>query len=289
MQAGRAHKQTQTPTPQHRVAGHNRDASPSTTPRPHTPARSGGVQAEHAHKPTHTQAPEPGVAGCSRNPSRSTHTQAAHPSQEWRGASRARTQAYTHPDSPARSGRAQQKPEAEHTHQLSTPKPGVAAYKRNRHISTHRAPTPQPGVAGCSRNPNPTTTQTQTQAPGNSRKPSVYSPGTEAARAMQVTRPNEIRRPGVTLHPKACAALGLEAERGTPKHLGTLVPRTCMHALGYARKSGEPPGFCPKEGTCASTGAHPPGMTSSHAGGDQPSRCCLGPLCWGPPVRSSRM
>ena len=32
---------------------------------------------------------------------------------------------------------------------------------------------------------------------------------------MQVTRPNEIRRPGVRLHPKACAALGLEAERDT--------------------------------------------------------------------------
>ena len=81
---------------------------------------------------------------------------------------------------------------------------------------------------------------------------------------MRVTRPNEIRRPGVRLHPKACAALGLEAERATPKHLGTLVPRTCMHALGtgYARKSGEPLGFRPKEGTCASTGAHPPGETS---------------------------
>ena len=81
---------------------------------------------------------------------------------------------------------------------------------------------------------------------------------------MQVTRPNEIRRPGVRLHPKACAALGLEAERATPKRLGTLVPRTCMHALGtgYARKSGEPLAFRPKEGTCASTGAHPPGETS---------------------------
>ena len=82
---------------------------------------------------------------------------------------------------------------------------------------------------------------------------------------MQVTRRNEIRRPGVRLHPKACAALGLEAERATPKRLGTLVPRTCMHALGtgYARKSGEPLGFCPKEGTCASTGAHTPGETST--------------------------
>ena len=80
---------------------------------------------------------------------------------------------------------------------------------------------------------------------------------------MQVTRPNEIRRPGVRLHPKACAALGLEAERATPKRLGTLVPRTRMHALGtgYARRSGEPLGFRPKEGTCASTGAHPPGET----------------------------
>ena len=82
---------------------------------------------------------------------------------------------------------------------------------------------------------------------------------------MQVTRPNEIQRPGVRLHPKACAALGLEAERATPKRLGTLVPRTCMHApgTGYARKSGEPLGFRPKEGTCASTGAHPPGETST--------------------------
>ena len=82
---------------------------------------------------------------------------------------------------------------------------------------------------------------------------------------MQLTRPNEIQRPGVRLHPKACAALGLEAGRAAPKRLGTLVPRTCMHALGtgYARKSGEPLGFCPKEGKCASTGAHAPGETST--------------------------
>ena len=82
---------------------------------------------------------------------------------------------------------------------------------------------------------------------------------------MQLTRPNEIRSPVVRLHLKACAALGLEAERATPKDLGTLVPRTCMRALGteYARKSVEPLGFRPKEGTCASTGAHLPGETST--------------------------
>ena len=98
----------------------------------------------------------------------------------------------------------------------------------------------------------------------NHKQNSIYSQYSEAARAMQVTRPNEIRAPGVRLHPKACAALGLEAERATPKRLGTPVQRTCMHALGtgYARKSGEPLGFRPKERTCASTGAHPFGETS---------------------------
>ena len=291
------------------------------------------MQAERAHQHTHTPTPKPGVAGRSRSPSRNTHTHGADPSQEWRCASRAPTPAHTQPNTPARSGGLQPKPEPKHTHPRRAPQLGVPGCNRSAHTSRHKprhpsqewrgaagtrtlphtptpvtparsgrvqaertdkrthTPTPQPGVAGRSRNPNPTTTQTQTQAPRNSRKPSVHSPGTEAARAMQVTPPNEIRRPGVRLHPKACAALGLEAERATPKHLGTPVPRTCMHALGtgYARKSGEPLGFCPKEGTCASTGAHPPSMTSSHAGGHQPSRCCPGLLCPGSPVRSSGM
>ena len=82
---------------------------------------------------------------------------------------------------------------------------------------------------------------------------------------MQVTRPNETRSPGVRLHPKASAALGLEAERATPRRLGTPIPRTCMHGLGTgcARKSAGPLGLRPKEGTCASTGAHSPGETST--------------------------
>ena len=69
---------------------------------------------------------------------------------------------------------------------------------------------------------------------------------------MQVTRPNKIRRPGVRLHPKACAALGLEAECATPKHLRIQVPGgRRWHALGkgYAWNSGEPLGFRRKEGT----------------------------------------
>ena len=93
----------------------------------------------------------------------------------------------------------------------------------------------------------------------------MHSPGTEAARAMQVTRPNEIRSLGVAMHSKACAALGLEAEGATPKRLGTPVPRSCMHALGtgYARKFGEPLALHPKERACASTVAHPFGETST--------------------------
>ena len=150
------------------------------------------------------------------------------------------------------------------------PKPNHEHHKQPTLEGQHHKPCPHTPTQDPSQdwrgkqNPHPTANRTQTQTPHDSRKPSAHSPGTEAARAMQVTRPNEIRRPGVRLHPKACAALGLEAERATPKRLGTLVPRTCMHALGtgYARKSGEPLGFRPKEGTCASTGAHPPGETS---------------------------
>ena len=83
---------------------------------------------------------------------------------------------------------------------------------------------------------------------------------------MQVSPPNKIRRPEVRLHPKACAALGLYVVRATPRNLGTQVPRPRpWHALetGYASKPAEPLGFCPKEGTCASPGAHPPGVTRS--------------------------
>ena len=249
------------------MAGHNQNPSPSTHihaarpsqegrgtsgartkahTHPNTPARSSGAQPIPEPKHTHPgRTPQPGVAGCKQSAHTSRH-KPRHPSQEWRGAAGTRTQPHTPtPHTPARSHRVQ----ADRTH-------------KRTHIRT-----PQPGVAGRSRNPNRTTTQTKTQAPRNSRKPSVHSPGTEAARAMQVTRPNEIRRARVRLHPKACAALGLEAERATPKHLGTPVPRTCMHALGtgYARKSGEPLGFRPKERTCASARGPP----SRH---DKPSR-----------------
>ena len=110
---------------------------PTYTPTPHTPARSGGVKGERAHKHTHTPTPQPEVAGRSRNPSPSTHTHTAHPSQEWRGTSRAGTQTHTHPDTPAKSGGAQPKAEPKHTHPRRTPQPGVAGYKQSGDTNTH--------------------------------------------------------------------------------------------------------------------------------------------------------
>ena len=295
-------------------------ARTQTHTNPNTPARSGGPQLESEPKHTHPhRTPRPGVAGYKRSAHTGTHTP-EHPSQEWRGV--APTRAKAHPSTPhtsARSGGIQ----AEHAHNHASPKipasnGGVQAKpKRNR---THHRP--QLAMEGRSQNLRPSTptedpsqdwrgyreTQTQAQAPLNSRKPGVHSQGTEAARAIHVTRPNKIRSPGVRLHPKACAALGLEAERVTPKHLGTPVASTCMHALGtgYARKSDEPLGFRPNEGTCASTenprvlrgctgqkkkarGHTLQSRQERHGGGDQPSWCCPVPFCWGPPVRSSGM
>ena len=185
------------------------------TPAPHLQPGGVGDQAQHAHKHTQTPTAQPGVAG------------------------------------------GQPKPKPKHTHQHRRPEPATAGYRQSAHKTTH-APKPQPRMVWCKPkpkpnrkhhkpqpgmegqnhnpypntptpdpsqgwrgypNPSPSTTRTQTQTPHNSRKPSVHSPGTEAARAMQVTQPNEIWSPGVRLHPKACAALGLEAERVTPKRL----------------------------------------------------------------------
>ena len=91
----------------------------------------------------------------------------AHPCQEWLGASGARTQAHTQPNTPARSGGVQPKPKPKLTHPHRAPVLRVAASPRTRarsgwvqaeraHEHTH-SPTPQPGVAGRSQNPSPNT------------------------------------------------------------------------------------------------------------------------------------
>ena len=120
------------------------------TPTARTQARSGGVQAERPHQ--HRL----GVAGCSRNPSPNTHTHAAHPSQEWRGASGAPTPAHTQPNTPARSGGAEPKPEPQHTFTVRTRASSGGVQAERPHQHTH-SPTSEPGVAGRSQNPSPNT------------------------------------------------------------------------------------------------------------------------------------
>ena len=108
------------------------------TPDPHTPARSAGVQAERAHKNTQAaQHPSQEWRGAAQIPSPSTHAHTAHPSQEWLGKGGARTQTHTDPNTPARSGGAQPKPEPKHTHPHRTSQPGVAGYKQSAHTNTH--------------------------------------------------------------------------------------------------------------------------------------------------------
>ena len=165
VQAEHAHEHTHSPTPQPGVAGRSQNPSPSThthtahasqgwrgaaetqakthTPTPCTRARSSSVQAERAQEHTHRPTPQPGVAGRSRKPRPSTHTHTAHPGQEWPGASGARTRAHTQPNTPARSGGAQPKPEPEQTHPQRTPQPGVAGRSRNPSPNTH-IPTAHP-------------------------------------------------------------------------------------------------------------------------------------------------
>ena len=142
---GAIRARTQTRTAQHpsqewRGAAETR--AQTHTPTPRIPARSSGVQAERAHEPTHSPTPQPGVARRSQNPSPNTHTHTAHPCQELLGASGARTRAHTQPNTPARSGGAQPKPEPKDTHPHRAPVPGVAGCKRSTHTSTHTAQHP---------------------------------------------------------------------------------------------------------------------------------------------------
>ena len=105
---------------------------PHRTPQPREAGYKGST-----HTNTHTPKAEPGVAGHSLNPSPNAQTHIAHPSQEWRGTGGARTRAHTHPDTPARVGGAQPKPQPKCTHAHRTPQPGVAGYKQSTHTSTH--------------------------------------------------------------------------------------------------------------------------------------------------------
>ena len=257
---------------------------------PHNPTKKGRAQrtpvpSRHAHTahPSRERRGTSGGRAQTRTPAQHTqpggagdhaaraheHTHTPTPPKEWRGAAETQTPPRTPtPHTGTGKGGVQAERARNHARPVCRlkPKPDHEHHKPYpAKEGQHHKPYPNTPAQDPSQdprgylNPHSTATRTQTQTPHNSRKPSVHSPGTEAARAMQLTRPNEIRSPGVRLHPKACAALGLEAERATPKRLGTLVPRMCMHALGTGdtRKSGEPLGFCPKEGDVRKHGGTP--------------------------------
>ena len=158
---------------------------PGSRHEPQAPARKGGTRATHVPSHTHNQPRNPHANTCTANPKPKKAREGHNP--------------YPYA-------------------QTASPGQELRREGEDPNTSTHQNNPNQEG-------PENGKPQTQAHAPHNSRKPSSHSPDTEAARAMQVTRPNEIRSPGLRLHPKACAALGLEAERATPKHLGTQVPR----------------------------------------------------------------
>ena len=185
---------TKTDTPQHpcqELRGAAETRARAHTPTPHTQARLGGVPAECVHKHTHTQTPQPGRVGRSRNPSPSTHTHTAQPSQEWRGTSGACTQAHTGPNTPARSGGAQPKPEPKHTDPQRTPKPGVAGYKRSAHTSTHTPQLPSQEWRGAA--------ETRAQAHTPTPHTPARSGGVQAERAQKQTH-TPMPQPGVAGH-----------------------------------------------------------------------------------------
>ena len=127
------------------------------------------MQAERPHQHTHSPTPKPGVAGSSRNPSLNTHTDGAHPSQEWQGASGALTPAH------ARSGGVQPKPELKHTHPRRAPKPGVAVCKRSAHTSTRQE---WRGAAETRAQTHTPTARTQARSGGvQAERPHQHTPG----------------------------------------------------------------------------------------------------------------
>ena len=122
---GEAHHVGPRGTPERQAARHNQGTrTGAKQQRPPGAANPGG-----AHNTQQTTAQN----RCQATPNPDT----TRPSQEWRGTSGARTQGHTHPDTPARSGGAQPKPEPKHTRPRRTPQPGVAGYEGSAHANAH--------------------------------------------------------------------------------------------------------------------------------------------------------
>ena len=210
--------------------------------RPSIKARIGGLEAKPDRKHTHHKC-QPGFVSEAETRTQShttdanqdsrgrggactqTHTP-QRTSQDWHGDSKIRNQTHT-AQTPARTRGVKPNSVPKHTHRR--PQPPLAWCRKSPYLYPRahtreasqewpgkgqnpkpytRTAKPHPGMAGSGLKPNP----------NKSRKPSLHSWGTESAQTMQVTRPNVTRTPGVRLHPKACAAVGLKTKCATPYH-----------------------------------------------------------------------
>ena len=240
---------THTRTPKHPSQvwrGAARTRAQTHTPTPHTPARSGGVQAEPAYQHTHSPTPQPGVVGRNRNPSPSTHTHTTypsqerqgtrgartqtctrqHPSQEWRGAAETRAQTHTPtPHTPAGSGGVQAERAHKHTQAHRTSQPGEAGYKGSTHTSTHTPQHPSQEWRGA--------TETRAQAHTHTAHPSQEWRGTGGARTQTRTPQHpsqewrgaaETRAQTHTPTPHGPARSGREQGEHAHKHAHTSTP-----------------------------------------------------------------
>ena len=149
-------------------------------PYPHTPPTNPANKGEVTSQPVPGSncKPQSRKAGQKRHPYPHTHHGPRNPHRNTRGENPNQKKArYMHNP---------------HSH-AQTPSPGQEQKRAGEHpnLSTHQTKTQNQQKL------EEDEPLTQARTPHNSRKPSVHSPDTGAARAMQVTRPNEIRSPGV--------------------------------------------------------------------------------------------
>ena len=234
-------------TPERQAAGHTQGtregAKQQRPPGVANPGSAHNMQRTTAQEqmpgksePTHHK-PQPGVAGRSRNPSPSTHTHNAHPSQEWRGTGGAHTPAHTHPNTPARRGGAQPRPEAKHTHPRRTPRPGVAGYKQSADTSTHTAQHPSQEWRGAAETgaqahtPTPHTPARSGGVQGERPHHHTHTPTPQAGVARRSRNPSQANTP--TPHTPARSG-GVQAGHA---HKQTQTPTT---QPGVAKRSRNP-------------------------------------------------
>ena len=263
------------PAPKH---GTETGARQHQTYKPQTPARKVGYK-QTEQTDTHTPTPQPGEAGCSRNSSPSTHTHRAHPSQQWRGTSGARTQTHKHPNTSPRSGGAQPQAEPRRPRPDRRPQPGVAGYKRGAPTNTRTPQHASQQLRGAA--------ETRARAHTPTPPTPARSCGVQAERAHRHTHTSPSAQPGVarrsrnpspsththTAHPSQewRGTSGARPQTHTPRHpsqewRGAAATRALAHTSTPQTPSQEWRGT---SGARPQTHTHP--NSPARSGGAQPN------------------